>query len=121
MTTAEAPKTEQHAFEADVSRLLHIMMVHSVSSDKSVFLRELISSAADACGKLRYKAASNPSLISEAALARILVLLTPEARTLAIDDNGIGMTRNEIVEVRGTVESIIRQQSWHVSLSVQLV
>ena len=60
-TTLDATKPEQHAFEADVSRLLH-MMVHSVYSDKKVFLRELISNAADACEKLRYEAVSNAAL-----------------------------------------------------------
>ena len=56
--------TEQHRFEADVSRLLH-MMVHSVYSDKQVFLRELISNAADACEKLRYEAIATPALLGE--------------------------------------------------------
>ena len=60
-TTNEENPVEQHAFEADVSRLLH-MMVHSVYSDKDVFLRELISNAADACEKLRYEAISHPEL-----------------------------------------------------------
>lgn len=57
-----APET--HAFEADVARLLH-MMVHSVYSDKTVFLRELISNAADACEKLRYEALSAPELLGD--------------------------------------------------------
>lgn len=55
MTTETASRPETHAFEADVSKLLH-MMVHSVYSDRDVFLRELISNAADACEKLRYEA-----------------------------------------------------------------
>ncbi len=61
MTTVE-DRPEHHAFEADVSRLLH-MMVHSVYSDKDVFLRELISNAADACEKLRYESISQPQLL----------------------------------------------------------
>ena len=102
MTTVDATKPEQHAFEADVSRLLH-MMVHSVYSDKNVFLRELISNAADACEKLRYEAVSNASLISDGAAPRILVSLNAEARTLVVEDNGIGMSRDEMIDALGTI------------------
>lgn len=62
-TTAGTP-AESHVFEADVARLLH-MMVHSVYSDKDVFLRELISNAADACEKLRYEAITAPDLLAQ--------------------------------------------------------
>lgn len=101
-TTLDATKPEQHAFEADVSRLLH-MMVHSVYSDKKVFLRELISNAADACEKLRYEAVSNAALISDDAQPGIVVSLNEEARTLVVEDNGIGMSRDEMIDALGTI------------------
>ena len=99
-TTLDQP--EQHAFEADVSRLLH-MMVHSVYSDKDVFLRELISNAADACEKLRYETISNPALMADEAPARILITLNDDARTLVVEDNGIGMNRDELIDALGTI------------------
>ncbi|ESQ85273.1 heat shock protein Hsp90 [Asticcacaulis sp. AC466] len=101
-TTVDAPKPEQHVFEADVSRLLH-MMVHSVYSDKDVFLRELISNAADACEKLRYEAVSNAALNADGAPPRILVSLNEDKRTLVVEDNGIGMSREEMIDALGTI------------------
>lgn len=100
-TIAEKPK-EQHAFEADVSRLLH-MMVHSVYSDKDVFLRELISNAADACEKLRYEAISHPELAPDGVRPGISVRLNEADRTLIVEDNGIGMSREELVDALGTI------------------
>ncbi len=102
MTTVDEPQHEQHAFEADVTRLLH-MMVHSVYSDKDVFLRELISNAADACEKLRYESISNPRLSSDGHEPGILVALDEEARTLIVEDNGIGMNREEMIDALGTI------------------
>lgn len=101
-TTTEEKPVEQHAFEADVSRLLH-MMVHSVYSDKDVFLRELISNAADACEKLRYEAISNPELAADGARPRIVVRLNEETRALIVEDNGIGMSRDDMVDALGTI------------------
>ena len=69
---AEAAATEKRSFEADVSRLLHLM-VHSVYSDRDVFLRELISNAADACEKLRYEAIAEPALLGDDPTARIVI------------------------------------------------
>ena len=68
MTATADTKPESRAFEADVSRLLHLM-VHSVYSDKDVFLRELISNAADACERLRYEAIATPALLGDDAKA----------------------------------------------------
>ena len=99
--TQDRPE-EQHVFEADVSRLLY-MMVHSVYSDKDVFLRELISNAADACEKLRYEAIAVPELNADGAAARILVSLDEENARIAIEDNGIGMSRDEMIEALGTI------------------
>jgi molecular chaperone HtpG len=101
VATSEHP-VEQHTFEADVSRLLY-MMVHSVYSDKDVFLRELISNAADACEKLRYEALAAPELASDGTTARILVSLDEEQNRLTIEDNGIGMSRDEMIDALGTI------------------
>jgi molecular chaperone HtpG len=102
MTTAEATAPESHTFEADVAKLLHLM-VHSVYSDKDVFLRELISNAADACEKLRYEAIATPALLGDDPKARITLLIDAENRRLTIEDNGIGMSRGEMVEALGTI------------------
>lgn len=102
MTTVQERQPEQHVFEADVSRLLH-MMVHSVYSDKDVFLRELISNAADACEKLRYESISNPQLSADGIQPVILVTLNEEAQTLVVEDSGIGMDRDEMIDALGTI------------------
>ena len=99
--TANA-KTESRAFEADVSRLLHLM-VHSVYSDKDVFLRELISNAADACERLRYDAIANPALLGDDAKARITIAIDADKREFAVEDNGIGMSHDELVDALGTI------------------
>ncbi len=78
-------------------------MVHSVYSDKDVFLRELISNAADACEKLRYEGLSDPTLLGEDGQPRITVTLDPDNRQLAIEDNGIGMSEVELAEALGTI------------------
>ena len=93
---------EHRSFEADVSRLLH-MMVHSVYSDRDVFLRELISNAADACEKLRYEAIAQPELLGEEPKLAITIEADAEAGRLVIADNGIGMSRDEMVEALGTI------------------
>jgi molecular chaperone HtpG len=102
MTTADTTAPESHSFEADVAKLLHLM-VHSVYSDKDVFLRELISNAADACEKLRYEAISHPALLGDDPKARITLLIDADNRRLTIEDNGIGMSRDEMVEALGTI------------------
>ncbi|MDX8517382.1 molecular chaperone HtpG [Mesorhizobium dulcispinae] len=95
-------KTETRTFEADVSRLLH-MMVHSVYSDRDVFLRELISNGADACEKLRFEAITRPELLGEDAKPRIAISADPDNKQLAVEDNGIGMGRDEMAEALGTI------------------
>lgn len=95
-----APQT--HAFEADVSKLLH-MMVHSVYSDKDVFLRELISNAADACEKLRYEAIAAPALLGDDAALKITLTIDAENRQLIVEDNGIGMSAADLAETLGTI------------------
>ncbi|WEX75321.1 molecular chaperone HtpG [Sinorhizobium numidicum] len=101
MSEVEMP-VEKHVFEADVAKLLHLM-VHSVYSDKNVFLRELISNAADACEKLRYEAIVAPELLGSDAAPRIVLTLDEEKRRLIVEDNGIGMSRDELVESLGTI------------------
>ncbi|CCF00147.1 chaperone protein HtpG (plasmid) [Sinorhizobium fredii HH103] len=93
---------EEHVFEADVAKLLHLM-VHSVYSDKNVFLRELISNAADACEKLRYEAIVAPQLLGSDPAPRITLTLDEENARLIVEDNGIGMSRDELVESLGTI------------------
>ncbi len=100
--TTNINETETRSFEADVARLLH-MMVHSVYSDKDVFLRELISNAADACEKLRYEAIENPAVLGEDPKPAITISADAEARRLVVEDNGIGMSREELVEALGTI------------------
>ncbi len=102
MTAATDTKPESRAFEADVSRLLHLM-VHSVYSDKDVFLRELISNAADACERLRYEAIAAPALLGDDAKARITIAIDADAKRLTVEDNGIGMSRDEMIEALGTI------------------
>lgn len=102
MTTETVNAPETRAFEADVSKLLH-MMVHSVYSDRDVFLRELISNAADACEKLRYEAISRPELLGDDPQPRITVTLDKDAATLTVTDNGIGMTAADMAETLGTI------------------
>src|SRR5262249_31811589 len=100
----DTPSTsgESRPFEADVAKLLH-MMVHSVYSEKDVFLRELISNAADACERLRYEAIANPALLGEDPAARITLAIDPDKTTLTVEDNGIGMTGAEMVDALGTI------------------
>lgn len=101
-TTATHNTAENHIFEADVARLLH-MMVHSVYSDKDVFLRELISNAADASEKLRFEAIATPTMLANDPDGRITLSLDEEKRQLVVEDNGIGMSRDELIEALGTI------------------
>ena len=105
MSTSDAantPQTEKHEFQAEVSRLLH-MMVHSVYSEKEVFLRELISNASDACDRLRHLALTQPDLTAGDGEFRVAVSLDKGARTLTISDNGTGMNHDDAVENLGTI------------------
>src|SRR5215212_5377738 len=102
MPTAEATAPESRSFEADVAQLLQLM-VHSVYSDRDVFLRELISNAADACERLRFEAIANPALLGDDPKPRITLLIDADNRRLTVEDNGIGMSRDEMVEALGTI------------------
>ena len=102
MTTIDETRPESRPFEADVAKLLSLM-VHSVYANKDVFLRELISNAADACEKLRYEAIANPALLGDDPKPRITLVIDADNRTLTVEDNGIGMDRGEIAEALGTI------------------
>ncbi|MGP0106721.1 molecular chaperone HtpG [Rhodoblastus sp.] len=95
-------ESERHVFQADVARLLHLM-VHSIYSERDIFLRELISNAADACEKLRYEANSDPSLLNDGESFAIRVILDKEAGTLTVEDNGVGMSREDLTGALGTI------------------
>ena len=91
-----------HPFQAEVAKLLQLM-VHSVYSDRDVFLRELISNAADALDKLRYEAIEQPDLLEDAPGLTITITPDTQARTLTITDTGIGMNERELAENLGTI------------------
>ncbi len=93
-----------HAFQADVARLLDLM-VHSVYSERDIFLRELISNAADACEKLRYEAIAEPALVADGTPFGITVTIDKDGRRLTVADNGIGMDRDDLVSALGTIAS----------------
>jgi molecular chaperone HtpG len=99
MTTATESKLP---FQAEVSRLLDIV-ANALYSDKEVFLRELISNAADACDRLRYAAITRPELTEDGAELGIRLTVDKDKRTLTIADTGIGMNRDELIENLGTI------------------
>jgi molecular chaperone HtpG len=100
--SATAPDRETRGFQAEVKQLLKLM-VHSLYSHREIFLRELISNAADAADKLRFEALARPELLSEEPELAIRVDYDAKQGTLTITDNGIGMSRAEIVEQLGTI------------------
>ncbi len=100
MTTAA--NTETRGFETEVNQLLDLM-IHSLYSNKEIFLRELISNASDACDRLRFSAISDGSLYEEDIELKIKVDYDKEQRTITISDNGIGMTREEVIDHIGTI------------------
>ncbi|MBS0192953.1 MAG: molecular chaperone HtpG [Proteobacteria bacterium] len=102
MSTATAPETRR--FDADVAQVLHLV-THSLYSHKEIFLRELVSNAADACDKLRFEAIAKPGLFGGDTDLHIDVSVDKAARTITIADNGIGMSRDEVVANIGTIAS----------------
>jgi len=93
---------ERHEFQAEVSRLLHIV-ANSLYSEQEIFLRELISNASDACERLRYAAITRSELIADDPELNIVISVDPGRRTLTIADNGIGMNRDDLIESLGTI------------------
>lgn len=94
--------TETKAFQAEVKQLLQLM-IHSLYSNKEIFLRELVSNASDACDKLRYEALANASLFENDPELGIRVQIDAEAKTITIADNGIGLTKDEAIAHLGTI------------------
>ncbi|WP_193158733.1 molecular chaperone HtpG [Serratia marcescens] len=93
---------ETRGFQSEVKQLLHLM-IHSLYSNKEIFLRELISNASDAADKLRFRALSAPELYAGDGELRVRLSFDKEQRTLTISDNGIGMRREEVIENLGTI------------------
>ena len=93
---------ETLGFQTEVRQLLQLM-IHSLYSNKEIFLRELISNASDAADKLRFEALATPELLEDSPELRIDVAFEPEARTISVTDNGIGMSRDELTENLGTI------------------
>src|SRR4029453_11094234 len=93
---------ETHRFQAEAHQVLDLM-IHSLYSNKEIFLRELVSNASDALDKLRFEALSRPELLPAGEDLEIRIEADPAARTLRITDNGIGMSREEVVENIGTI------------------
>ena len=100
MTTDTTQET--HGFQAEVKQLLNLM-IHSLYSNKEIFLRELISNASDAADKLRFEALTDSALMENDAELKIRVSYDPKARTVTVTDNGIGMSRDEVVANIGTI------------------
>lgn len=94
--------TEQMTFQAEVNQLLKLM-IHSLYSNREIFLRELISNGSDACDKLRFEALSDSSLMEDDTALAITVDVDEDAGTITVSDNGIGMSRDEVVANIGTI------------------
>jgi molecular chaperone HtpG len=99
---AEAAQQETHGFQTEVKQLLQLM-IHSLYSNKEIFLRELVSNAADAADKLRFKALSNDSLYEGEGDLHVKLSINKEAGTITIADNGIGMNKADVIEHLGTI------------------
>lgn len=95
-------KQESMSFQTEVKQLLHLM-IHSLYSNKEIFLRELVSNASDACDKLRFQALKDDSLLADGADFRVRISADKEAKTLTIEDNGIGMSRDDVINNLGTI------------------
>jgi len=96
------PGPATFSFQAEVKQLLHLM-VHSLYSDREIFLRELISNASDANDRLRFEVLARPELLGNDPDLAIRVSVDAESRTLSITDNGIGMSREEVIDNLGTI------------------
>jgi len=95
-------KTEKHEFQAEVREVLNLM-VHSLYSNREIFLRELVSNASDACDKLRFEAIQNEELLGGDSELKIEIEVDEEAGLVTVRDNGIGMSRQDVVENIGTI------------------
>jgi len=94
--------SQTHAFQTEVQQLLHLM-IHSLYSEREIFLRELISNASDACDKLRFQALTEPTLLAGDDQLRVEIRPDADAKTLTLTDTGLGLTEDEAVEHLGTI------------------
>ncbi len=94
-------KKETRKFDAEVGKILHLM-IHSLYTNKDIFLRELVSNASDACDKLRYESSKDHDLAGDSPL-KITISTDEAAKTITIKDNGIGMSKEELIENLGTI------------------
>ncbi len=101
-TTSSADASQTLGFQAEVKQLLHLM-IHSLYSNKEIFLRELVSNASDACDKLRFEAIDQPDLMAGDSELRVRVDFDKTARTITISDNGVGLSRDEAISHLGTI------------------
>ena len=99
---AEKPSSEKLEFQAEVKQLMQLM-IHSLYSNKEIVLRELISNASDAADKLRFEALANSALYENDAELKIQIGFDKAARTVTISDNGVGMSREEVIANIGTI------------------
>ena len=102
MGASDTGVKETLGFQAEVKQLLHLM-IHSLYSNKEIFLRELISNASDACDKLRFEAIARPELLEADTELTIQVGYDKAARTVTVSDNGVGMSRDEVIQHLGTI------------------
>ncbi len=95
-------KKETLGFQTEAKQLLHLM-IHSLYSNKEIFLRELISNAADAIDRLRFEGLASPELIGEDNDFKIRIDIDKDAKTISVSDNGVGMSREEVIAQLGTI------------------
>ena len=100
--TSSSDASQTLGFQAEVKQLLHLM-IHSLYSNKEIFLRELVSNASDACDKLRFEAIDQPALLDGEGELHVRVDFDKAARTITISDNGVGLSRDEAVANLGTI------------------
>src|SRR5260221_76866 len=99
---SDAPTRQVLGFQTEVTQLLHLM-IHSMYGNKEIFLRELVSNASDACDKLRFEGLADSALFEQDPDLRIHVSYDDTARTITVSDNGIGMSRQEVIDHIGTI------------------
>ena len=97
-----AKSKETHSFETEVKQLLHLM-INSLYTNKEIFLRELISNASDACDRLRFEALTNDALVEDSEELSVRVSVDEKAKIITVHDNGIGMSKEEVIENIGTI------------------
>ncbi len=102
MATTEDTKKENFEFQTEAKQMLHLV-IHSLYSHKEIFLRELISNASDALDKIRFESLTNPKMLDKDTELKINIKLDKKAKTITISDNGIGMSKDEVVNNIGTI------------------